>query len=144
MRGSPACEHGDVADQRITVATLDYLSNITAEIASPTLISETYAAEIADLSMRDGMTDLYNHSSCYELLELEFRVCVHALERRSGCQLPALAAAAPRVGEGPRPLGQRESCKRIGALVAGLVAQSPVCTTQEFTYSDGPDDGHGG
>lgn len=58
---------------RITVATLDYLSNVTDDLNSPTLISESYAAEIATLSMRDGMTGLYNHSSCYELLELEFR-----------------------------------------------------------------------
>jgi diguanylate cyclase (GGDEF)-like protein len=58
---------------RITVATLDYLSNVTAELSSPTLISEAYATEIVNLSMRDGMTGLYNHSSCYELLELEFR-----------------------------------------------------------------------
>jgi diguanylate cyclase (GGDEF)-like protein len=58
---------------RITVATLDYLSNVTAEIAAPTLISETYAAEIAALSLRDGMTGLYNHSTCYELLDLELR-----------------------------------------------------------------------
>ena len=58
---------------RIIVATLDYLSNVTAEIISPTLISESYVTEIAALSMRDGMTGLYNHSSCYELLELEFR-----------------------------------------------------------------------
>jgi diguanylate cyclase (GGDEF)-like protein len=58
---------------RITVATLDYLSNITSEFASPTLISEAYISEIANHSMRDGMTGLYNHSSCYELLELEFR-----------------------------------------------------------------------
>lgn len=58
---------------RITVATLDYLSNVTSEMASPTLISEAYAAEIANLSMRDGMTGLFNHSSCYELLELELR-----------------------------------------------------------------------
>lgn len=58
---------------RITVATLDYLSNVTDEITSPTLISEAYATEIANISMRDGMTGLYNHSSCYELLELEFR-----------------------------------------------------------------------
>lgn len=58
---------------RITVATLDYLSNVTDGISSPTLISEAYVAKIATLSMRDGMTGLYNHSSCYELLELEFR-----------------------------------------------------------------------
>ena len=55
---------------RIAVATLDYLSNITSEITSPTLMSEAYVTEIANLSMRDGMTGLYNHSSCYELLEL--------------------------------------------------------------------------
>lgn len=58
---------------RITVATLDYLSNITSTLSTPTLISEAYVSELANLSMRDGMTGLFNHSSCYELLELEFR-----------------------------------------------------------------------
>ena len=58
---------------RITVATLDYLSNVTSDLESPTLISEAYVSEIANLSMRDGMTGLFNHSSCYELLDLEFR-----------------------------------------------------------------------
>jgi diguanylate cyclase (GGDEF)-like protein len=57
---------------RIVVATLDYLSNIRTAISSPTLISEAYVYEIATLSMRDGMTGLYNHSTFYELLELEF------------------------------------------------------------------------
>jgi diguanylate cyclase (GGDEF)-like protein len=58
---------------RITVATLDYLSNITRELPAPTLISEAYIAEIANLSMRDGMTGLFNHTSCLELLGLELR-----------------------------------------------------------------------
>lgn len=58
---------------RITVATLDYLSNVKVEITSPTVISEAYALEIATLTMRDRMTGLYNHSSCYELLDLEFK-----------------------------------------------------------------------
>jgi diguanylate cyclase (GGDEF)-like protein len=58
---------------RITVAALDYLSNITSEMQAPTLISETCVAEIANLSMRDGMTGLFNHTSCLELLELELR-----------------------------------------------------------------------
>jgi diguanylate cyclase (GGDEF)-like protein len=57
----------------ITVATLDYLSSVTNEITSLTLISEAFVSEIANLSMRDGMTGLYNHSSCFELLKLEFR-----------------------------------------------------------------------
>ena len=58
---------------RIAVATLDYLTNMTSDFPSPTLISEAYVSEIANHSMRDGMTGLYNHSTCYELLELEFR-----------------------------------------------------------------------
>jgi diguanylate cyclase (GGDEF)-like protein len=58
---------------RITVATLDYLSNITHEMSSFTLMSEAFVAEIVNLSMRDGMTGLFNHSTFYELLELELR-----------------------------------------------------------------------
>lgn len=58
---------------RITVATLDYLSNITKDLVTPTLISEVYVSELASLSMHDGLTGLFNHSSCYEILELQFR-----------------------------------------------------------------------
>lgn len=58
---------------RIVVAALDYLSNITNEMAAPVLMSESHVSELANLSMRDGMTGLFNHSSCYELLELELR-----------------------------------------------------------------------
>jgi diguanylate cyclase (GGDEF)-like protein len=58
---------------RITVATLDYLSNIRGELKSLTLMSETSVAQIVNLSLRDGMTGLFNHSTCFELLELELR-----------------------------------------------------------------------
>ncbi len=57
----------------ITVATLDYLSNIKSKFISPTLISEAHISELANLSMRDGMTGLYNHTSCYEILTIEIR-----------------------------------------------------------------------
>lgn len=56
---------------RITVATLDYLSSITGETRRFISIPETCVAEAANLSMRDGMTGLFNQSACYELLELE-------------------------------------------------------------------------
>ncbi len=58
---------------RITVATLDYLSNITGEMGSCTLMSEAHVAEIVNLSMRDRMTGLFNHSTCCELLELKLK-----------------------------------------------------------------------
>jgi len=57
----------------ITVAALDYFSTIDDELKSLTLIPEAYVLELANLSMRDGMTGLFNHTSCYELLRLEFR-----------------------------------------------------------------------
>jgi diguanylate cyclase (GGDEF)-like protein len=57
----------------IAVATLDYLSNITGELQTTTLTSEGYVAEIESLAMRDGMTGLFNHSTCHELLDLELR-----------------------------------------------------------------------
>lgn len=55
----------------VVVAALDYLSNITNGLKSPTLISENCVSEIVNFSMRDGMTGLFNHSACYELLALE-------------------------------------------------------------------------
>lgn len=58
---------------RVTVAALDYLSNVTDEMISPTVISEAHAVEIVNLSMRDGMTGLYNHTSFYELLNVELK-----------------------------------------------------------------------
>ncbi|OGR04270.1 MAG: hypothetical protein A2284_00355 [Deltaproteobacteria bacterium RIFOXYA12_FULL_61_11] len=58
---------------RITVATLDFFSNINKDFISPTVISEENLVEIAKNAMRDRMTGLYNHTSFYELLELEFR-----------------------------------------------------------------------
>jgi diguanylate cyclase (GGDEF)-like protein len=70
----------------IAVAMLDYLSNITSDLKMPTLISEANAAELFRLSMRDGMTGLFNHSTCYELLELEL-----TKHRRYGVGVAVLA-----------------------------------------------------
>lgn len=60
---------------RIAVATLDYLSNVKGEMKLPTLINEERIAEIANLSMRDGLTGFFNHTTCLEVLELELRTC---------------------------------------------------------------------
>jgi diguanylate cyclase (GGDEF)-like protein len=61
---------------RIVVATLDHLTNHRDDIASPTLIGEAHMSELAGLSMRDGLTDLYNHTSFMEILSLELRAFV--------------------------------------------------------------------
>lgn len=59
---------------RIVVAALDYLSNLKNELVATTLIGEAHVATIANLSMRDGLTGLFNHTSCFELLDVELRL----------------------------------------------------------------------
>jgi diguanylate cyclase (GGDEF)-like protein len=58
---------------RITVATLDYLSNLKGELHSPTVIDEARIAEIVQQTRRDGLTRLYNHATCYQKIEAELK-----------------------------------------------------------------------
>ena len=56
---------------RIAVAALDYLSNLTGELQSPTLIDETRMTAIVQLTLRDGLTRLFNHTTCFQRIEME-------------------------------------------------------------------------
>ena len=58
---------------QIVVATLDYLTKLTSDVRLPTLVNEAHIAEIVNLSMRDGLTGLFNHTSCFEIINLELR-----------------------------------------------------------------------
>jgi two-component system cell cycle response regulator len=58
---------------RIVVAALDYLANITGDIASTTLISEEHIADIVDVSLRDGLTGLFSHAFFYRRTEFEIK-----------------------------------------------------------------------
>jgi diguanylate cyclase (GGDEF)-like protein len=53
----------------ITVATLDYLTNIKCKIENPKLIGEAFIGKIAELSSSDGLTKLYNRS--YLLIKIK-------------------------------------------------------------------------
>jgi diguanylate cyclase (GGDEF)-like protein len=58
---------------RIAVASLDYLSNLTDELHSATLSDEEYIADLVRLSVHDGLTGLFNHSSCFRMIETELK-----------------------------------------------------------------------
>ncbi len=58
---------------RIAVASLDYLSNLTSELHSPTLTDESFLTELVRLSVRDGLTGLFNHSSFFQKLDAEMQ-----------------------------------------------------------------------
>ena len=59
---------------QVVVATLDYISNLTGAVRRPTVVAEAQMAEIVSHSMRDGLTGLFNHTSCFEILDLELRL----------------------------------------------------------------------
>lgn len=63
---------------RVVVAALDYLSNITGDIVSTTLISEEHIADIVGDSIRDGLTGLFNHAFFYRRTELEINRCAQS------------------------------------------------------------------
>jgi len=65
---------------RITVAALDYLTNLKGELPAATVISEMHMTKMVRLSMRDGLTHLFNHASFFQKLKLELRC--HALCRQ--------------------------------------------------------------
>lgn len=58
---------------RVVVAALDYLSNITGDMASTTLISEDHIANIVDVSLRDGLTGLFNHAFFFRRIDFELK-----------------------------------------------------------------------
>jgi len=57
----------------IVVATLDYLSNVTNNMDAATLVGEGHIREIIGLSLRDGLTGLFNHSYFYQQIDLEVK-----------------------------------------------------------------------
>jgi diguanylate cyclase (GGDEF)-like protein len=59
---------------QVVVATLDYMANLIGAVRLPTVVAEAQMAEIVSHSMRDGLTGMYNHTSCFEILDLELRL----------------------------------------------------------------------
>jgi diguanylate cyclase (GGDEF)-like protein len=58
---------------KITVASLDYLCNITNNLQFATIISEKHIAEIVRGSLHDGLTGLYNHAYCQQTIDVELK-----------------------------------------------------------------------
>lgn len=56
----------------ITVATLDYLTNITSEIINPKIIGESFIGKIAEISSLDYLTKLFNREFLNQILGTEY------------------------------------------------------------------------
>ena len=59
---------------QVVVATLDYMANLMEAVHLPTVVAETQMAEIVSHSMHDGLTGLFNHTSLFEILDMELRI----------------------------------------------------------------------
>lgn len=58
---------------KIVVATLDYLSNITTNMDSATLVDEANIEKIVEMSLHDGLTGLFNQTYFYQQIDFEVR-----------------------------------------------------------------------
>jgi diguanylate cyclase (GGDEF)-like protein len=58
---------------KISVATLDYLTNIKNEIKNPKLIGEAFITKIAEISSVDTLTKLYNRSYLFIKIKDELK-----------------------------------------------------------------------
>ena len=57
----------------ITVAALDYLGNVHNELEHPTVISEHKISQIAEIAIKDGLTQLFDVSTFRSKLETEIK-----------------------------------------------------------------------
>ncbi|MBN2351368.1 MAG: GGDEF domain-containing protein [Spirochaetales bacterium] len=57
----------------ISVATLDYLTNIKDEMRNPKLIGEAFIGKIAEMASIDGLTKLYNRQYLHVKIDEELR-----------------------------------------------------------------------
>ena len=57
----------------ISVAAMDYLANIDEVIEEPSVISKGKIAEIAEIALKDGLTQLFDVSTFHTKLEIEIK-----------------------------------------------------------------------
>lgn len=55
----------------VTVAALDYLSNVRRVLARPLLIGSRKMAQVAEVALKDGMTGLFDHATFMRQVEAE-------------------------------------------------------------------------
>jgi diguanylate cyclase (GGDEF)-like protein len=118
----------------IAVASLDYLSNLKSELHSPTVIDEKHIAEIVRLTLRDGLTRLFNHTTCYQKIDLELRRFA-----RYGTMVSIMMCDIDDFKEINDRYGHQEGDKilaMLGVIIEGEARDSDICCRyggEEFT-----------
>ncbi len=103
---------------RIAVASLDYLSNLTATLHAATVIDEEQIAEIVHLSLHDSLTGLFNHACFYQRVDMEVARYV-----RYGTMVSIMMLDVDDFKEKNDHYGHQEGDK-ILALIGSTIRQS--------------------
>ena len=112
-------------DIRLVVAALDYLSNITENIESTTLISEEHIAHIVDISLRDGLTGLFNHAFFYRKIEFELKIFT-----RYGTPISLMMVDIDNFKDFNDRYGHQEGdavLHSVGAIIESVTRDSDIC-----------------
>lgn len=110
---------------RIAVAALDYLSNLTGDMAATTLVGEAIFEEIVGLSFRDGLTGLFNHTYFYQQIDFEVRLYV-----RYGALVSLILIDIDDFKEVNDTYGHREGDRILAAMGSTLMhvaRDSDIC-----------------
>ncbi len=110
---------------RVVVAALDYLSNITGDILSTTLIAEDQIADIIDVSLRDGLTGLFNHTFFYRRIDFELN-----RSARYGTPVSLMMIDIDDFKEFNDRYGHQEGdavLRSVGALIKAESRDSDIC-----------------
>ncbi len=109
----------------VIVAALDYLVGPESDLRSPTLVGEGHIAEIVSRSMRDGQTGLFNHTSFYEMLDLELRRCI-----RHGTVVSLILVDVDRFKDLNDACGHLEGdrvLRELAVRIARAVREADIC-----------------
>lgn len=110
---------------KTAVATLDYLSNITGSMQSATLVDEAVIEKIVGLSLRDGLTGLFNHTYFFQQIDLEVRRYV-----RYGSRLSLILIDIDDFKEVNDTFGHQEGDKILalmGKTLIHIARDSDIC-----------------
>ncbi|MCX7010513.1 MAG: GGDEF domain-containing protein [Kiritimatiellaeota bacterium] len=110
---------------RITVAALDYLTNLRGELHSATLIAEAHMTDMVRLTQHDGLTNLFNHASFYQKLEHELR-CYARCQRSVAVMMLDVDHFKEINDRFGHPVGDLVLVD-LGAFIQGAVRASDVC-----------------
>ncbi len=96
---------------KIAFAALDFLSNITGNTGHQALVGEEQIEEIAGLSLRDGLTGLFNHAYFHQQIDFEVRRYV-----RYGARLSLMLIDIDDFKEINDTYGHREGDRILAAM----------------------------